>query len=89
MTDLSLWNTYEDTILFLRKLEKRSKKRKETSDIPCKPVFKIIEDELEIIQPESLLKNVDPSIEATELIEQIQKYNLLIHQEIATVVVYS
>lgn len=51
--------------------------------------LKIIEDELEIIQPESLLKNVDPSIEATELIEQIQKYNLLIHQEIATVVVYS
>jgi hypothetical protein len=46
MTDLSLWNTYEDTILFLRKLEKRSKKRKETSDIPCKPIFKIVEDEL-------------------------------------------
>lgn len=48
--------------------------------------LKIIEDELDIIQPESLLKNVDPSIEATELIEQIQKYNLLIHQEISTVV---
>ncbi len=48
--------------------------------------LKIIEDELDIIQPESLLKNVDPSIEATELIEQIQKYNLLIHQEINTVV---
>jgi len=47
--------------------------------------LKIIEDELDIIQPESLLKNVDPSIEATELIEQIQKYNLLIHQEINTV----
>jgi hypothetical protein len=50
--------------------------------------LKIIEDELEIIQPESLLKNVDPSIEATELIEQIQKYNLLIHQEINTVVMF-
>lgn len=48
--------------------------------------LKIIEAELEVIQPESLLKNVDPSIEATELIEQIQKYNLLIHQEINVVV---
>jgi hypothetical protein len=46
MTDLTLWNTYNDTVQFLLKLYKRSKKRKEYSDIPCKPAFKIIEDEL-------------------------------------------
>ena len=46
MTDLSLWNTYDNTVSFLNKLEKRSKKRKTNADIPCKPEFKIIEDEL-------------------------------------------
>ena len=46
MTDLSLWNTYYNTVSFLIKLEKRSKKRKENADIPCKPAFKIVEDEL-------------------------------------------
>ena len=46
MTDATLWNTYEDTVNFLNKLEKRSKKRKESADIPCKPAFKIVEDEL-------------------------------------------
>ena len=45
MTDLNLWNTYDNTIEFLNKLEKRSKKRREIADIPCKPAFKIIEDE--------------------------------------------
>jgi len=46
MNDISLWNTYKDTVQFLNRLEKRSKKRKLQSDIPCKPVFKIIEDEV-------------------------------------------
>ena len=59
---------------------------KESGQSKMMKKLKIIEDELDIIQPESLLKNVDPSIEATELIEQIQRYNLLIHQEISTVV---
>jgi hypothetical protein len=45
MTDLSLWNTYEDTVRFLNKLDNRSKKRREEPDIPCKPAFKIVEDE--------------------------------------------
>ena len=45
MTDLSLWNTYENTMYFLNKLDKRSKKRRDEPDIPCKPAFKIIEDE--------------------------------------------
>ena len=46
MTDVSLWNTYKDTVQFLNRLEKRSKKRRPNADIPCKPAFKIIEDEL-------------------------------------------
>ena len=45
MTDLGLWNTYENTILFLNKLDKRSKKRRPEPDIPCKPAFKVVEDE--------------------------------------------
>jgi len=44
MTDLGLWNTYENTILFLNKLDRRSKKRKPEADIPCKPAFKVVED---------------------------------------------
>ena len=45
MTDVSLWNTYQNTIDFLNKLDKRSKKRREQPDIPCKPEFKVIEDD--------------------------------------------
>ena len=46
MTDLEIWNTYNNTIEFLKNLEKRSKKKRTDSDIPCKPAFKIVEDEL-------------------------------------------
>ena len=46
MTDLSIWNTYDNTIEFLQGLEKRSKKKRPSPDIPCAPAFKIIEDEL-------------------------------------------
>ena len=46
MTDPNLWNTYENTVDFLTNLEKRSSKKRQQSDIPCKPVFKIVEDEL-------------------------------------------
>jgi hypothetical protein len=45
MNDITLWNTYTNTIQFLNKLDKRSKKRRDEPDIPCKPAFKIIEDE--------------------------------------------
>ena len=45
MTDLTIWNTYRNTIEFLNKLDKRSKKRKDTPDIPCKPAFKIVEED--------------------------------------------
>jgi hypothetical protein len=45
MTDVTLWNTYDITVKFLNKLDNRSKKRKPEADIPCKPAFKVIEDE--------------------------------------------
>jgi len=45
MTDLGLWNTYENTISFLNKLDRRSKKRRTEPDIPCKPAFKVVEDD--------------------------------------------
>ena len=46
MTDPSIWNTYDNTYEFLTMLEKRSHKKRPIADIPCKPVFKIIEDEM-------------------------------------------
>ena len=49
MNDVSLWNTYENTVQFLNKLDKRSKKRREEADIPCKPEFKIIEDDVMVV----------------------------------------
>ena len=45
MTDVTLWNTYFDTVQFLNKLDRRSKKRRIEPDIPCKPAFKVVEDE--------------------------------------------
>ena len=48
MDDFSIWNSYKDTVEFLNRLNKRSKKRLENKPetIPCKPAFKIIEEEL-------------------------------------------
>jgi Ca2+-binding EF-hand superfamily protein len=45
MTDLSIWKNYNTTVKFLVDLEKRTKKKRTISDIPCKPVFKVVEDE--------------------------------------------
>ena len=45
MTDINLWNTYKNTVEFLDKLDKKSKKRRQQPDIPCKPEFKVIEDD--------------------------------------------
>jgi hypothetical protein len=48
MNDLNIWNDYEDTFTFLTQLYNKSTKRKtdSTSDIHCKPMLKVIEDEL-------------------------------------------
>jgi len=45
MTDLTIWKSYNTTVKFLDNLSKRSKKRREVADIPCKPLFKIVENE--------------------------------------------
>jgi hypothetical protein len=45
MNDLSLWSTYKNTVQFLNKLNKRSKKRRLKADIIYEPAFKIVEDE--------------------------------------------
>jgi len=46
MTDINIWKTYKETIDFLTQLERKSKKRNAPSEIPCKPAFKIVEDEV-------------------------------------------
>jgi hypothetical protein len=45
MTDLSLWNTYDNTVKFLNNLDSISNKRRAEPDIPCKPAFKVVEEE--------------------------------------------
>ena len=45
MTDLSIWKSYNTTVKFLDNLQKRTKKKRDFSDIPCKPMFKVVEDE--------------------------------------------
>ena len=49
MTDLELWNTYDNTIEFLKGLEKRSKKKRPSPDVPCAPAFKVMEDDEVIV----------------------------------------
>jgi len=47
MTDDTIWKPYEETFIFLSELERKSNKRKKKeSGIPCKPILKIVEDEL-------------------------------------------
>jgi len=62
MTDLSIWNNYNNTVNFLNKLHKRSSKRRETADIPCKPIFSIIEDEMIV----GILTNTNQFIQISE-----------------------
>ena len=45
MTDPDIWQPYFDTIEFLIELSKRSGKRRPAPDIPCLPLWKIVEDE--------------------------------------------
>jgi len=66
MTDVSLWNNYNDTMEFLTILEKKSKKKGELSIIPCKPKFKIVEDEVVV----GILTETDQFIQLSELINE-------------------
>ena len=79
MTDLDLWNTYDNTIEFLRDLKERSKKKivgeekQELNIIPCGPAFKIIEDKMIV----GILTETDQFIQLSEPIaeNEINKKN--------------
>ena len=66
MTDLTLWNNYNDTMEFLTILEKKSKKRGKVSVIPCKPMFKVVEDEIVV----GILTETDQFIQLSEIIPE-------------------
>jgi hypothetical protein len=66
MNDLNIWNTYDNTIELLVNLEKRSKKKRPTPDIPCKPIFKIIEDGLVV----GILTETDQFIQLSQPISE-------------------
>ena len=57
-----------------------------TSNIisPLDKKLQLISSELDIIKPDTLLLNVDPSIDAIEIIEQIKAYYGMIHREMVT-----
>jgi hypothetical protein len=65
MTESSLWNTYEHTISFLRKLSTNSNSK--GHGIPCKPMFKIVEDE----QVVGILTETNQFIQLSEPIAEI------------------
>jgi hypothetical protein len=71
MNDFSIWNNYTDTVQFLNKLDKRSKKRRDEASIPCKPEFKIVEDELVV----GILTNTNQFIQISQpiSIDEINK----------------
>jgi hypothetical protein len=62
MNDESLWQPYVETVQFLNKLYNRSKKRRDKPDIPCKPSFKIVEDEMVV----GILTNTNQFIQISE-----------------------
>ncbi len=66
MNDDDLWTTYDKTVEFLNKLDKRSGKRRTEPSIPCKPAFKIIEDELIV----GILTNTNQFIQLSEPIHE-------------------
>ena len=64
MNDLSIWNNYKDTVQFLNRLTDRStnKRLKTEPTIPCKPAFKIVEDEHVV----GILTNTNQFIQISE-----------------------
>jgi hypothetical protein len=78
MNDINLWNTYKNTMDFLLTLEQRSKNRKvkdAVSEIPCKPMLKIVEDEYVI----GILTETNQFVQLSEPILEKEikgKYNI-------------
>ena len=71
MTDLNIWNTYDNTVELLNDLAKRSKKKRPSPDIPCKPIFKIEEDGLIV----GILTETDQFIQLSEPIAESEINN--------------
>jgi hypothetical protein len=67
MTDFSLWKTYEETYSFLDQLSKRSSKKRAHPDIPCKPAFKVIEDDLVV----GILTETNQFIQLSEPVSEL------------------
>jgi hypothetical protein len=75
MNNLDIWRTYDETFLFLDKIDKRTSKRRDTADIPCKPAFKIVEDEMIV----GILTNTNQFIQISEPVREDEinsKYDL-------------
>lgn len=53
---------------------------------PLEKKLQIISSEMEIMRPDTLLLNADPSIDAVEIIEQIHTYCTLINKEMGVLV---
>ena len=60
-----------------------SKIKEEQIINPFEKKIKRIKEEIEILEPDTLLLKVDPSIDSTKTIEQIQRYYYLINNEIS------
>lgn len=65
MSDPSLWHTYDHTVSFLRKLNTNSNSK--GHGIPCKPMFKIVEDE----QVVGILTETNQFIQLSEPIAEV------------------
>ena len=68
MTDKTLWNNYDDTIKFLTNLYKRSKKKRPTADIPCKPILKVVEDNFMVV---GILTETNQFVQLSEPINEL------------------
>jgi hypothetical protein len=62
MNDETLWRPYTETVQFLNKLTSKTKKRRDEPVIPCKPEFKIVEDEMVV----GILTNTNQFIQISE-----------------------
>ena len=68
MNNVDLWSSYDETVDFLMTLYNRSLKRKKTFGvIPCKPEFKVFEDEMVV----GILTETNQFIQISEPIAQI------------------
>ena len=69
MTDLTIWNNYYNTLNFLLKLFNRGK----IKGIPCKPILKVVEDEMVV----GIITETNQFIQLSEPImeEQVPKIN--------------